>query len=162
MRAFYALAQHDALCDLQGQLRDGEAVFAFRLIQTTMLTPGCHAGCAFIVTRALIETTCVSCVKTRMPRGCAFISKWSLAAIQVWNREQLLAEKGVGRKNSNDQLEAGMLRLCIHFQAGADSNGLLGTWMPRNCALIAKRALIETTSLKLRCHAVVPVYSSGR
>ena len=29
MRAFYALAQHDALCDLQGQLRDGEAVFAF-------------------------------------------------------------------------------------------------------------------------------------
>ena len=29
MPAFYALAQHDALCDLQGQLRDGEAVFAF-------------------------------------------------------------------------------------------------------------------------------------
>ena len=29
MPAFYALAQHDALCDLTGQLRDGEAVFAF-------------------------------------------------------------------------------------------------------------------------------------
>ena len=29
MPAFYALVQHDALCDLQGQLRDGEAVFAF-------------------------------------------------------------------------------------------------------------------------------------
>eukprot|EP00439_Symbiodinium_sp_Y106_P022169 s7562_g2.t1 len=29
MPAFYALAQHDALCDLQHHLRDGEAVFAF-------------------------------------------------------------------------------------------------------------------------------------
>ena len=29
MPAFYALAQHDAICDLQRQLRDGEAVFAF-------------------------------------------------------------------------------------------------------------------------------------
>ena len=29
MPALYALAQHEALCDLQSQLRDGEAVFAF-------------------------------------------------------------------------------------------------------------------------------------
>ena len=29
MPAFYALAQHDTLCDLQRQLGDGEAVFAF-------------------------------------------------------------------------------------------------------------------------------------
>ena len=29
MPAFYVLAQHGALCDLQRQLRDGEAVFAF-------------------------------------------------------------------------------------------------------------------------------------
>ena len=29
MPTFCALAQHDALCDLQRQLRDGEAVFAF-------------------------------------------------------------------------------------------------------------------------------------
>ncbi|CAE7924529.1 unnamed protein product, partial [Symbiodinium sp. KB8] len=29
MPAFHALAQHDTICDLQRQLRDGEAVFAF-------------------------------------------------------------------------------------------------------------------------------------
>ena len=105
--------------------------------------------------------------EAEMPRGCASSFEAGFVSNNEHDAEMPRGHDAVhSGENSNDQhrnqdAPDGCALPCIYFQAGADSID-----QPRNqdatrLSIISKRALIQTTSVKQRCHAAVhPVLSA--